>query len=529
MTALRCFTYVRKSSESEERQELSIPAQLRELEALVVRQGLHVVGRPIEEARSAKSPGRPAFSQMIQDIGAGKADGIVCWRLDRLARNPLDGGTIMWSLGQGEIKQIVTPGRTYTGTGDDKMLMAIEFGMATKYSDDLSVNVRRGNREALEQGRWPGYPKIGYVRDQATMRLVPDPERFERLREMWRLLLSGASPLDILQRAAVEWGFTTPRYRRQGGGPMSRAALYRFFRDEFYTGVMIRAGERFPGTHPPMVTTDEFALAQDILDGRVQRMPRAKTLFFPYRGLIRCGCCGAMATARNLTKPSGRRYTYYHCYRKERRYKYCPEPAVQEVYVEQALQAFFDDLVLPPRWLRALDSSLQRLVAESSKTAGDRRLSLQRRIAEIAGRLERLRRLCVDEVITPDDYQHDKMALEQERQTAEDELGNVEDPTKYLEPWHDAVKLAQQAPFYFADGKPEEKRALAQRVTWNLLLSDGKPLIQAKKEYEILASWRQCPTVRAWRDYVETTLSRSLLTPILDSRRTTANALVGSA
>ena len=57
---------------------------------------------------SAKSAGRPLFNEMIKMIQAGKADGIVCWKLDRLARNFIDGGLVIDMLQHGIIQEIQT-------------------------------------------------------------------------------------------------------------------------------------------------------------------------------------------------------------------------------------------------------------------------------------------------------------------------------------------------------------------------------------------------------------------------------------
>ena len=167
--------------------------------------------------KSAKSPGRPEFNRMMEGLRKGEANAIVCWNLDRLARNPLDGGQLMWALSEGLVREIATPARTYTNSGPDKLTMSIEFGLATHYVDNLSSHVKKSIVGRLERGIWPAKPKIGYVRNQETGELMPDPERFHLVRELFRLKLSGVPAKEILARARTEWRLTTPQFRSVGG------------------------------------------------------------------------------------------------------------------------------------------------------------------------------------------------------------------------------------------------------------------------------------------------------------------------
>src|SRR4051812_47911045 len=94
---LRCFAYCRKSSEAEDRQILSIQSQTAELEMLVVRCDGQI-NESFPESRSAKQPGRPVFDDMMRRVYAGEADAVLCWKLDRLARNPIDAGKVIWAV-----------------------------------------------------------------------------------------------------------------------------------------------------------------------------------------------------------------------------------------------------------------------------------------------------------------------------------------------------------------------------------------------------------------------------------------------
>jgi DNA invertase Pin-like site-specific DNA recombinase len=104
------FIYCRKSSEAEDRQVLSIESQTRELEQIAAKLNLPVT-EILTESKSAKDPGRPVFTSMMRRLNRGEAAGIICWKLDRLARNPVDGGSIIWAIKQHGIK-VMTPAQS---------------------------------------------------------------------------------------------------------------------------------------------------------------------------------------------------------------------------------------------------------------------------------------------------------------------------------------------------------------------------------------------------------------------------------
>jgi len=213
--------YCRKSTEAEDRQVLSIESQTRELEQLARKLNLPI--EVLNESQSAKEPGRPVFNRMMQRLYRGEVAGIICWKLDRLARNPVDGGSIIWAIKQHGIK-VITPTQNFSREDDNTILMYIEFGMAQKYVDDLSKNTKRGLKTKVENGWYPGVAPVGYLnhtdRQTGENTVVKDPDRFQLLRRMWDLMLTGTyTPPRILEVANTEWGFRTRPTRKMGGKP----------------------------------------------------------------------------------------------------------------------------------------------------------------------------------------------------------------------------------------------------------------------------------------------------------------------
>jgi site-specific DNA recombinase len=258
------FIYCRKSSEAEDRQVLSIESQTRELEQIATKLNLPVA-EILTESKSAKDPGRPVFNSMMQRLNRGEAAGIICWKLDRLARNPVDGGSIIWAIKQHGIK-VMTPAQSYAREDDNIILMYIEFGMAQKYVDDLSKNVKRGLKTKTENGWYPGVAPAGYLNhtDRVTGEntLIKDPERFPLIRQMWDWMLSGQhTPPQILELANEKWGFRTRPTRRMGGKPLAKSGIYQIFSKPFYYGRFeypSGSGQWYQGKHEPMITEVEY-------------------------------------------------------------------------------------------------------------------------------------------------------------------------------------------------------------------------------------------------------------------------------
>src|ERR1700734_909254 len=92
---VKYLLYARKSTESEERQVLSIDSQIKEMLQLADREGLEVVQMK-RESHSAKETGkRPVFNEIIEELKAEKYNGLLTWAPDRISRNAGDLGKIV--------------------------------------------------------------------------------------------------------------------------------------------------------------------------------------------------------------------------------------------------------------------------------------------------------------------------------------------------------------------------------------------------------------------------------------------------
>ena len=481
---IRYFLYARKSSESEDKQVASVPSQIEELKKLAQQMNLNIV-EVFTEEKSAKAPGRPVFSQMIEDIQKGRAEGIISWKLDRLARNPIDGGTISWMLQQSIIRHIQTFQRGYLPT-DNVLMMNLEFGMANQFILDLSVNTKRGQRSKIQLGWLPHKPPVGYLNNLYNQPdkppIYPDPFSFPIMKKLWSILLEKRCSIEQLFDIAQKMGLKMDK-----GIEITRTNFYRLFRNPFYYGSFLWNDEVYPGKHEPMITKTEFDLARRIMDGR--SFPRAKTHVFAFTGLMRCGECGAFITAEEKTKHqkngNTHHYAYYRCTRRIK--KDCSEPPIRSDELENQILNVLGKITIPAQFR---EWAVKQLKEEHSKEKIDRGEITQahrHNLDVCTKKLDALFNMRLNEEIGAEEYARKKDALMQEKQKYE---GLIADTQNRIETWlkraEDTFSFAETAQKRFETGTLEDKRHILSCLGSNLVLTGKQLRISVDKSLALI-------------------------------------------
>src|SRR3989344_1639780 len=141
---IKYFLYARRSVEKRDGEEkiLSIDSQIKEMQELARKEGLRII-KTFTETKSAKHPGRPVFGEMVERIKNGEANGILCWKMDRLSRNPIDEGTVKYILREGTVQHIRALDRSWY-PGDNSLIASVEFGVSDRQSRDIGGPVPGG-------------------------------------------------------------------------------------------------------------------------------------------------------------------------------------------------------------------------------------------------------------------------------------------------------------------------------------------------------------------------------------------------
>jgi site-specific DNA recombinase len=439
------FLYARKSTDVEDKQILSIEAQLAELRALAKRNSFEIAEEFIEK-KSAKIPGRAIFNDMMSRIGRGEAQGIICWKIDRLARNPVDGGQVQWLLQQGVIRHIQTHDRSHF-PNDNVLMMSVELGMANEYIRQLSANTARGLRQKARTGVYPGLAPIGYLNDPRTKTIRVHKKNAALVREMFERYASGSATLDTLATMLENAGVMSKGNRRVH---ISRISFV--LQNPFYYGHFRYAGEVYEGNHSPLISKSLYDKANVVLRSRGRTLA-VKTDPAPYCGLLRCGFCGMGITAEVKEKHQKNgnihHYTYYRCTRKNKAVK-CKEAPMRSEVLNSQLSSLLGEYAMPQEWTSPLSAMLDIEAANASKTATEAVQGLRGKVADISRKLERLTDVYVAEDIERENYLSRRRALISERRTIEEQIVRLERaPAVWVEPvrnWiQDASRLGEIA------------------------------------------------------------------------------------
>ncbi len=309
---IKYIAYCRKSTDDADRQVLSIEAQETELREYAKKENLPVF-LFLTESKTAKKPGRGVFEQMLSLIEKGEANGIISWNPDRLARNSIDGGKIIYLLDTGKLQSLKFPTHWFENTPQGRFMLSIAFGQTKYYIDNLSENVKRGQRQKLRNGVFPGKAPIGYLNEQKKKTIEIDSIKGRIVRKAFQLFATGKYTYTDIDKFFFQNGIK----HRSGNKYLHLERIRFMFNNPFYYGVFEYNGEKYQGSHKPLISKYLFDKCQEVIKNKSKTYQNHKKEF-RFLGLAKCKECGSAITAEKHYKfyPKTRgkvRYDYYRC------------------------------------------------------------------------------------------------------------------------------------------------------------------------------------------------------------------------
>ncbi len=494
-SSIRYIAYVRKSEERKERQELSHPAQIVEIKQRF--SDLNIIKWMEPESKSAFTPGRPIFNQMLDMIERGEADGIIAWHPNRIARNEYDAARVTYDL-RGPLKDLKFCSYNFDNSPEGIMMLQMVMNQSQYESSKQGKDVRRGMTQKASTGERPGVVPIGYMKapvlndqggiirnkDKIVTKTVDDPERIEQVKRMWQMLLSGLyTPRQIRKIANEEWSFILKRTAKTGGGPIGLSSLYRLFNNPFYAGYIRHNGELYEGGHNPIISLKDYDYAQTILGKRGK--PRTGVNGYAYTGLIKCGECGCSIvgkTNQKFVKREGKMvaYIHYFCTRKSDK-----RPCNQSVYtsvddMEKQIDAELAKYTILPEFrdlaVEILNRSHKAEMVDRAKTYATQQVRRKQVQEQLDGLVDMRTRNLLDD---DEEYISQHTRLKAELARVDEGLRSTETRAEsWLELTERAFDFATYARAHFQEGDLLTKRDILMTLGENFLLKDKKLTLQ---------------------------------------------------
>ena len=490
---MKYIAYCRKSTDEKNKQVLSIDQQIAELKEFATREHLEVVDF-VTEAKTAKVPGREKFAQVLKRIEKGEAQGVVSWHPDRLARNSIDGGKVIYLLDTGKLLDLKFPSFWFESTPQGKFMLSIAFGQSKYYVDNLSENVKRGMKHKLRVGLWPLKAPLGYINDSNTKTIQIHLETSRIIKKAFQLFAEGNKSFReislFLSKFKIDRG-----WKGKDDRPFRITRIKNMFTNRFYIGIMKYNGEYYQGSYKLFITKKLFDEVQKQVD-RIER-PRYRGHNFAFSGFARCGECKASITSEQHLKKykngTSQTFMYYRCTKK---LKPCTQKYVTEDKLENQIREMLEKVSFPQEWAADWYSWLDRDEKEELTVAEDNIGKLRVEVEKVDKRLNFLLDSFLDQVIDSEIYKKKKNELFEEKLKITEEIEKIkESGSSWLEPMREFVDRALQSQkIARAKNTKEDLAIFAKTVGSNFFLTDRQLSVSFKLGFAELHSRPSAPT-----------------------------------
>jgi len=471
------FIYTRKSTDDKDRQVRSISDQLSELKELALKEQLEVVDVFVEK-QTAKIPGRPVFGEMIERMEKGEASGILAWHPDRLARNSVDGGKIIYLVDTGVISEMKFPTFWFDPTPQGKFMLSIAFSQSKYYVDNLSENIKRGHRNKVKEGIWPQMSPLGYVNVKGGG-IIPDIEIAPLIKKTFEAYATGNFTLRQLRDT-----FNALGLKRKSGKELAVSNYQQILKNPIYTGLMRYNGEIHEGKHEPIITKKLFDTCQEVMVRKSKPKSRGLKEYL-YRGFFRCGECGCF-----ITTETQKGHNYLRC---TKRKNPCSQRYAREDIITSQIKKEIQKVSLPDdwaKWMIAENEKDRSAEAQSSTLFEDK---TKADISLVDSKIEKLMTAYLESALSLEEYREAKSALVASKQLLKEKLSAFEQKAnnrfelteRFLKSNITNTELANE-------GTNEENLHSFKKVGSNFQIKDRTVLFEPRGAWRILMNSGFC-------------------------------------
>ena len=378
--------YARYSSDKQD--EASIEAQVQACREYAAAKGYTVLEVYADEAvsgKGSKTASRKAYQRMLRDVDRGLFDTILIHKYDRVARN-LGEHVNLEKRPKDRRVELIAVAQDFGNSNEAKIMRTLMWSLSEYYIDNLSAEVRKGQRETALKGLHNGgYAPFGY--DVVNRQYVVNELEAGYVRKIFNAAANREGFTSIIQELA-DAGITSKR-----GKPIKYTQIYEMLRNEKYTGTYTFTSKeeerredrrskpnaiKIENALPQIISRAQFMEVQCIM---IERKQTGRKAGYLCSGLVYCQCGTKMHGSRSTRK--GHEYFRYYCPKK------CGIHVVHMDEVDNAAVEYLHKLLSSENQDK-IAAALRKYQDGEQNRVEDFNRALQRRIREKQGEYDAL-------------------------------------------------------------------------------------------------------------------------------------------
>jgi len=268
-------------------------------------EGWHFVGIYADEAISGTKETREEFNRMIEDCRAGKIDLIITKAISRFARNTVTLLATIRELNSLGVDVYFEEQGIHSISGEGEMILTLLASVAQEEARSVSENMKWRIKKNFEEGIPWGALLYGY--DVIDSKYYVNEKEAEVVRMIFNLYLEGLgkegiakklNSLGLKTRNGYAWSDSSVRQILSNYDYTGNLILQKTYRLDYISKkTVVNHGEvpryHVEESHEPIITMEIWNKVQEEVKRRNDHIKRKEHPYqSPYKGLIKCGCCG---------------------------------------------------------------------------------------------------------------------------------------------------------------------------------------------------------------------------------------------
>jgi DNA invertase Pin-like site-specific DNA recombinase len=485
-TNIKAIIYCRVSSKEQEETGYSLDAQEKLLVDYATSKGFTVekIYRISESASSNKQ--RKIFSEMMGFLRKRGNNTLLCEKTDRLTRTRKDAVVIDDWVKENDERRVHFVKENFildkNSRANEKFIWGIKVEVAQYYTNNLSEEVKKGQKEKIAQGHLPTTPPLGYITkgEKGKKIHVPDMLTSPLIRKMFDLYSTGNYSLFRLELEMYNAGLRT-----RSGKRLLANSIHLLLSNPFYYGKLRWNDVTYDAIHEPIVSKELFSLVQLKLK-RTYKSPYRRKHNPIFKAKLSCENCGGM-----VTWEIQKGHWYGHCHN-HKLSRHCTQKTyIRQEKVEEQVLAYLPQIAPKSQEMLAwIEETIKTDFEEDTKAREIEVSRLNTLLAKVRQKKDKYYEARVDQTV-PEDFCNRKIkeCLEEE-ESLKTALDNADQQSELYKELRIAIhRLAFYASKIYQKTIVDEKRLLLSQFFTNLLQNgyEIKPKYTLAAEY--LATW----------------------------------------